>query len=364
MATEWSQPAGAASPLAAETVEALLDAVDEGLLLLDPSHQLLLANARFYELFGLQRGASLAEIRSRIADCVADPERYLELVLAQDALFDGELEFDLVRPARRVVRRRVSPVCDPDGELLGSLVSYRDVTRDAEINRLKTEFVSNVSHELRTPMAAIKGFLAVVLDDDQDLDPEQRRHFLTIARQQTERLSRLIDNLLDVARIEAGRRRMQISWVSVPDLFRELALAVGPDAAEGGLELRVMPPGAELAVMADRDQLSQVMLNLLANAIKFTPRGGEVELRAEEREGEVALVVVDSGCGIEPEDQERVFEKFFRARHEGVSAQGTGLGLTIARDLVEEHGGRIELASRPGEGSTFTVCLPRERGEL
>jgi signal transduction histidine kinase len=237
-------------------------------------------------------------------------------------------------------------------------VSYRDVTRDAEINRLKSEFVSNVSHELRTPMAAIKGFLGVVLEDEASLDAETRRKFLGIARHETDRLSRLIDDLLDISRIESGRARRHVSSFPLAELLRDAVLMARPEAEAARLELVLDVPPVRWRLVADRDQVSQVLHNLLGNAVKFTPPEGKVHLWAEAAGGELRLRVADTGRGIVADDLPRIFDKFYRCRAAGVGPVGTGLGLAIAKELVEAHGGHIDVESRLGEGSVFTVCLP------
>ena len=341
----------------------VLDAIDEALLLVDDAQQLLGANQRFWEMFELAPTTELSAVRQHLLACMADPDLYPRLAEHQDE--DEEIELRLAAPDDRVLRRRVSRV---GGQAAGScwLVSYRDVTRDAEVSRLKTEFVSNVSHELRTPMAAIKGFLGVVLDDEASMDADMRRKFLTIARTETERLSRLIDDLLDISRIEAGRRVRLDTTFSVADLLHDALVAARMNARESDIEVTCDLPPADWMLVADRDQMSQVLANLLGNAIKFSAPGGHVTLCAGAASGELCLAVADTGCGIAREDLPHIFAKFYRCRASGVGPRGTGLGLAIARELVEAHDGRIEVTSELGVGSTFTVCLPwtREGGQV
>ncbi len=347
-----------AEQLVGGALHALLDAVDEGLLLLDEGGRVAVANRQFWSFFGLAETADLGEIRTHIASCAAKPEAYLTTVESGPEDEDGETDLEIVRPTRRVLRRRAAVVRDDAGVLIGRLISYRDITEDAAVNRLKSEFVANVSHELRTPMAAIKGFLGIVLEDEDSLDPQQRRQFLTIAREQTERLSRLIDDLLDISRIEAGRRPRHDSRFEVAELLDEVVGTVEPDAVAAGLQIDWTRPSEELELVADRDQIAQIVMNLLSNAVKFTPTGGRVTLTAVRDGDELRLAVADTGRGIPPEELDRVFEKFYRASSAGRHNVGTGLGLTIARELAEAHGGRIEATSRVGEGSTFAVVLP------
>ena len=347
--------------LAGGALHAVIDAVDEALLLLDEAQQPVLANRRFREFFGLDDHVELSEIRAAIADCMADPAAYLQAV-AEPADDRNDLrEFELVRPQRRIVRRRLAWVHDDQGRRIGRLVAYRDITRDAEINQLKSDFVSNVSHELRTPMAAIKGFLGIVLDDEDDLPAEQRRQFLSIARDQTERLSRLIEDLLDISRIESGRQQLRPTEVSIGRLLKDLQAANAAEAAATELKLDVADAPDEWAVLADRDKLLQVLLNLVANAIKFTPPGGHVTVGCVLDGEGCRFTIADTGCGIAREDLPHIFEKFYRCRPGAPNVQGTGLGLAIATELAAAHDGRVSVESQPGEGSTFTVWLPPER---
>lgn len=346
-------------------LRAVFDAVEEGLLLVAPGGQLLAANRRLWALLGMAEVGTLSEIRTHVASCLAEPAQYLQFLSHEE---DGqygadELELELLRPLYRVVRRRVNIVRDEGGQVLGYLVGYRDVTRDAELNRLKTEFVANVSHELRTPMAAIKGFLDVVLDDEQSMPLEQRREFLGIAREQTDRLSRLIDDLLDISRIESGRRPRRDSRFKVSELLRDVVVSVRAEADTAAIALRVAPFEPAWELTADRDQIAQVMLNLITNAIKFTPAGGWIEVAAHEANDGYRFEVSDSGCGIAERDLPHVFDKFFRCRTAGAGPAGTGLGLAIARELTESHGGRLQVESEVGVGSTFTVSLPSQPAE-
>lgn len=345
--------------LAQGALPALLDAVDEALLVTDADGRLVAANHRLWHLFGLAPTDSVGGIRNHIVSCVADPDAYLRAVevapgtLAPD---EGECEFALVRPEPRVVRRRVCSL-----GAVGWLVSYRDVTRDAEVNRLKTEFVANVSHELRTPMAAVKGFLTIVLEDEGALSAEQRRRFLTIAKAETERLSRLIDDLLDLSRIEAGRHHRLEATFPLAELVRDVVIVARPEATKGEVALAVEPLPEDVVVSADRDQIAQVLHNLVGNAVKFTPAGGSVTLSARADEQGLTLAVQDTGVGIAAEDLPRVFEKFYRCRGSGVAPRGAGLGLAIAQELVEAHDGCLTVSSQPGAGSRFAVQLPPQR---
>jgi signal transduction histidine kinase len=229
-----------------------------------------------------------------------------------------------------------------------------------ELDRLKSDFVSNVSHELRTPLTAIRMAVDNLLDGvSGELSPTLQR-YLTRVKENTDRLVRLIADLLDLSRIEAGRVELHPAPVPLAELFRELAEGLRPMAAAKALRLEITPGPTPLRALADRDKLHQVLTNLVGNAVKFTPEGGRIRLGARPAPaGQVEVSVEDSGEGIPPEELQTIFEKFHQVRRRGqAKTQGTGLGLTIARSLIELHGGRIWVESQVGRGSTFRFTLP------
>lgn len=252
--------------------------------------------------------------------------------------------------------------CIEDGaeDAFGVITVLQDVTREKEIARLKSEFVSTVSHELRAPLAGIKAYIEMLLDGDAP-DEATRREFHQIIAQETDRLSRLIDNILNLSRIEAGVVKVVKEPVDLTAIVKEALEVAGPQAAAKSLQLveRLGPVFAQ--IHADRDMVSQAVTNLISNAIKYTPDAGRITIstRVDEARGVAVLEVEDTGVGIAPEDQPRVFEKFYRVRKNSQMAKGTGLGLSLVRHIVEDvHGGTISLVSQVGKGSTFAVELP------
>jgi signal transduction histidine kinase len=214
-----------------------------------------------------------------------------------------------------------------------------------------------VSHELRTPLTAIRGHLELVLDEDAGPVSEQQREFLTVASQSTDRLGTLIDDLLDVDKLEAGKMAMRQEPVDLAALLREVAATFRLPAERKGLLFREEIPD-RLVTVGDRDRLSQVFANLASNALKYTARG-EVGIQARRLAEGIEVVVHDTGAGIAPEDQRHLFTKFFRSADPAVrDAGGTGLGLVIALATVKQHGGTIQVESRKGAGSRFRVTLP------
>jgi signal transduction histidine kinase len=232
----------------------------------------------------------------------------------------------------------------------------RQNERLREADRLKDEFVALISHDLRTPLTSIMGYLELVLDDDNLT--EEQRGFLNVADRNADRLLRLVNDLLFVARFEAGELELRPTELDLAAVVRQSIEESGPRAAAGGVEL-TCEAGAVSAVQADKGRMFQLVENLVSNAIKFTPDGGEVRVSVTPVNGVVRLEVADTGIGIASGEQERLFERFFRASTASEhQIPGTGLGLYITRAIVEAHGGSIAVRSDPGEGTSFCVELP------
>jgi CheY-like chemotaxis protein len=251
------------------------------------------------------------------------------------------------------------PTRDLLGAVVGATVTIRDVTREREIDRMKTEFVSTVSHELRTPLASIKGSLHLLLSDDGLVLDETQRHLVDISLKNTDRLIRLINNILDISKMEAGHIHLDLDLHRPGDFIETAVEGIQGFAESRGIaiESEVSPDAPEVRV--DFDRMVQVVTNLLSNAIKFSPERGRVEVGARRAGTQLEIRVTDHGQGIAPEDVGRLFKKFQQLDGRAVRAVGgTGLGLAICRGIVEEHGGRIAVESRSGEGATFIVRLP------
>jgi signal transduction histidine kinase len=226
-----------------------------------------------------------------------------------------------------------------------------------EANRLKTEFVSMVSHELRTPLTSIQGYAELLLEDEQIA--EEQRESLTLVKKNADRLLGLINDLLDLSRMEAGRVDLHRTSLDLARLIPEVAGSLRPLIEAKRQRLRLDLGEALPAVWADQDRVTQILTNLISNAHKYTLVEGSITVAARRNDGFVRVDVSDTGIGLSPEDQAQLFTKFFRAHDRSPQAgRGTGLGLAITRLLVELHGGRITVASAPGQGSTFSFSLP------
>jgi signal transduction histidine kinase len=264
----------------------------------------------------------------------------------------------------RVYQGFTSPVLDDRGGFLGRLWTLRDVTDQRELDRLKDEFVATVSHELRTPLTSMMGFLEMIREGEAgDLNDEQQR-FLAIVYRSSERLQRLVGDLLFVARLDANGLQLQFADTQLDEIVRDAVESSGALARAREIslvaEVEPVPP-----VSGDRERLSQLVGNLISNALKFTPAGGRVTVRAFVDGSRAVVEIVDTGIGIPPAEQSRLFQRFFRSSTATEQAiPGTGLGLVISRAIAEAHGGTIDVTSQPGEGTTFRVEIPLEPEEV
>ena len=276
----------------------------------------------------------------------------------------GPSRDELSLPDGRVLARYVAPLDQDADGVDGTLVVLRDVTAEREAERLKDEFFALVSHELRTPLTSVIGYLELLREAQSEADDgaaAERAHYAAVIERNARRLLRLVGDLLFVAQIEAGRLSLDVGTADLAAIARESLEAARPRAAQAGVDLedRIDEVGS---VPGDADRLGQAVDNLVSNALKFTPAGGRVTVRVAAEGDAAVLDVADTGMGIAAEDQERLFERFFRAGAATAAAiQGVGLGLTIVRAIVEGHGGTVEVRSRAGEGATFRVRLPLRR---
>jgi PAS domain S-box-containing protein len=320
-------------------------------------------------------GYSKEEVIGKHLSILLPPQRVHELaemrakVELSGALRDIEVESNKKGGAAIYLSLSVSPITDGDGKIVGFLRVAKDVTekkryerRLKELDKLKSDFVSNVSHELRTPLTAIKGSLDNMLDGlTGDLNEKQSRYLVRI-KSNADRLARLINDLLDLSRIEAGIKLKRTN-LSLPTIAREVVESLGSVAAEKLISFEIECANINLTAWADSDRIAEVLTNLLGNAIKFTPTGGNVIVSvARSGDSWVKVSIADTGPGITSEEASRIFDKFYQVSNpQQRKAMGTGLGLSIAKALVEMHGGKIWLESQAGKGSIFSFTLPAEQ---
>ena len=348
-------------------LEAVLAGIGDGVVVVDPDMALILMNPVARDILGLEAeppaGVPLRPYLSVSAfvDLLAETmQSGQEQIRELDLPCPGQGEMPFADECR-TYGILASPVLDAEGQVGGVVAVLRDVTAQKELERMKSNFLSVVSHELRTPLHSIKGFVEIILMGKTGPVSELQEDFLKTVRTQTLVLQRMIDDLLEFSRMEAGRVRLHLAEVSLPAMARSVNAKLAPLAEEGGLRLTQDLPDDLPEIDGDRTRLEQVLTNLVENAIKFTPGGGEIVISGERVDDRVRLTVADSGIGIPPDEQEKVFDRFYQVDgSERRAYRGAGLGLSICRHIVERHNGRIWVESEgvPGRGSRFHVELP------
>lgn len=268
-------------------------------------------------------------------------------------------EITLYFPKEMILDANVSPILNDEGEITGLILLLHDITQIKHLENVRTEFVTNVSHELKTPVTALKGFAETLLDGAM-YDEKLLKKFLTIMKDESDRLHRLILDILALSRIEQHALPMNIEVVDVYQSLNEAAETIIESAKQKNIELQLPENTKPIKLEIDNDKLKQIFINLLSNAIAYTPDNGKVKASIEENDHEVIFEVTDNGIGIPAKEIDRIFERFYRvdkarSRHSG----GTGLGLSIVKHLTEDLGGTIQVKSIEGEGTTFTIHLPK-----
>ena len=343
----------------ASKTQAIIESVGDGVVVVDPAGALILTNAAAESMLERPRaqlnGVSLSDLSGILGEEALPWVRAMQEWLGGDSMHEERIGL-----GERTISAILSPV-SLGRETLGLVSVLRDVSRDVEVNRAKSAFVSIVSHELRTPMTAMKGYVDLILKEVVGPVSDDQRQYLHVIRSNIDRLTVLVNDLLDISRIETGRVKLTLDRVSLSEEIADVVRTLYARFTEKGHHLEVRVPPSLPPVRADTGRLTQILTNLIGNAIAYTPAGGHITVSARADDRFAVTEVSDNGIGIALEDQQRVFESFFRADDPIVrDAKGTGLGLPIVQSLVELHGGRIWLHSEgvPGSGSTFAFTLP------
>ena len=340
-------------------IRAITDSVDEALLLVAPDQRVLNINHRFAEFFEIPAerivGSSLSDLKTFFEQTFDDANLFGDLVAAAN----GERTFvKQILPRTRELQIHATPVRDGEN-ILGSLVVLRDVTHERQVDRMKTEFVSLVSHELRTPLTSIKGFTEMVLDGDAGEINDEVRDYLGVVFNNAERLVALVNDLLDISRMESGRIKIKSERVDLNDIVRIVVATMEQKIREKQQTLAVATDPDAALVTGDHDKLVQVLTNYVSNAHKYTQSGGSIRIEITRENNFARVAVMDNGFGISPQDREKLFTRFYRVDNSMTrEIGGTGLGLAIVKQLIELQGGAVGVASELGKGSTFFFTVP------
>lgn len=337
-------------------LESLFSAMSEGIIVLDAENRIESVN-RGMELMSGRPGGEVVGRTLLGAFRNIKLHGALERYRKSQQTVCEEIGLGEERPV--VMDVTISAVRGDGGAERKTMLVFHDVTRLKRLERIRTDFVANVTHEIRTPLTAIIGF-AETLEQGALENPEMANRFLRTIRENAERLNRLVDDLLALSGLELGEAKLQMEGVRIEEALDRVLAVVGAGAAEKGLTIQKAIPTGFPPIRADRDRLAQILINILDNAIKFTPAGGTIGVTVSQ-DGEASLIVriADTGIGILPGEIPRLGERFYRAdKARSREVGGTGLGLSIVKHLMAAHGGRLAIESNPGRGTTVSLCFP------
>jgi NtrC-family two-component system sensor histidine kinase KinB len=344
--------------------EAIIQSVDDGLLVVDENLLVSAINPKAASIFGIKRDEYLGK---HILEVVRAEEliNFIRQSLNSGTtakIPEGEDVFTATTEGKsQHFQFSIIPMRSPGAESQGVILLLRDITRLRELDRLKSEFVMTASHELRTPLTSIGMSVDMLLESAAPKLTDKEKELLTVCHEEVQRLRALVNDLLDLAKIEAGKLEMAFEPVS-PGFLCGQAFAIMKSQAEAKhLQLTLEAPADLPDVMADPAKIEWVLVNLLGNAARYTPKGGHIRLKGERVGGQVHFSVSDDGEGVPYELQSRIFDKFVQVKRAG-TPEGSGLGLAICKEIVRAHRGTIWLDSTPGQGSTFTFTLPLVNG--
>lgn len=336
-------------------LEAILTNMADGVLLIDHRKKIVLMNPAAERMLGIPMTEALQRDHLEVTHHF-DLDELLDRVLKTGEV--GMLEIKRARPQPMVMEARLAPA-GPEHER-GALLVMRDITRSRQLEQMRTEFVANVTHELRTPLTAIRGFAETLLEGALE-EPETAQHFVGIIKRESEHLGLLIEDLLDLSRIESGKMKVKREMIHLPQVVGDAVSRLATKAEAGSIQLVLDLPEGLPPVPGDAERLIQVLTNLVDNALKYTPAGGSVTIAAHESGPVVRVSVTDTGVGIPKADLPRIFERFYRVdKARTRTTGGTGLGLAIVKHIVEAHGGTIQVESDLGKGASFIFSLPKD----
>jgi signal transduction histidine kinase len=335
--------------------EAIVTNMVEGVLVLDKKGDILLMNPSLRKSFLVDMSPEgkkpLEVMRHIVVQDIADG------ILKEKARGVISQEISIAGQEEKIFKVNGVPIMREEN-IEGAILVFHDITELRRLERMRQDFVANVSHELRTPLSSIKGYAETLLHGALD-DKVNARDFVGIIHHDSERLSKLIDDLLNLSKIESGKIKMIFLPVELPALIRRIAAVLENQAKARSILLTVNAPQGLPKVLADESRLSQVILNLLDNAVKYTPEDGSVKISANSQDGFVQVDVTDTGLGIPDEDIPRIFERFYRVdKARSRELGGTGLGLSIVKHIVSAHNGQVWVSSQLGKGSTFSFTIP------
>lgn len=336
-------------------LKALLSSIREGLMVTGKIGEIVLVNTSFKKMFCLDFQVigkkPLEVIRNNKIQEMVDG-----ILRGKERLLSDEIELNF--PQEKIIQINGAPIIR-NGEVGGVVIVFHDITEFKRLDKIRQDFVANVSHELRTPLTSIKGYAETLLEGALE-DKENAKDFLKIIYQDAERLTRLIDDLLDLSKIESGKLKMQFSEIDLYKIIEHSIRILEEQIREKKISLELNFPKHLSKAWADERKITQVILNLLDNAIKYNVEGGKIIVSVSDKENFIEVSITDTGIGIPEKDLPRIFERFYRVdKARSRELGGTGLGLSIVKHIVQAHEGEVFVKSKLGKGSTFSFTLPK-----
>ncbi|MCK4881687.1 MAG: PAS domain S-box protein, partial [Candidatus Omnitrophica bacterium] len=336
--------------------EAIVRSVAAGMVVVNNKGEVLLMNPAAEKLLDTKK-------EEKIGHQLTEGAGEEQLIsLAKTTSLDGEtdIEIDSNEDTKKILRSSSAVIEDENGQTVGMVTVLNDITKQKELDNMKSQFLSNVTHELRNPIGAIKQSIAVILEGTAGDLTEPQHKFLSNAKRNLDRLSALVDDILDLSKLEAKKMEIKLKLTAISKVIDEVCETI--DTWTKNKEIRIVKDVEEglPEINVDPDRIIQVLMNIISNAIKFTPKDGTITIGAKlsEEKDKMSVSISDTGVGIPKEDQPKIFGKFQQAKNRSVGDKsGTGLGLTIAQELVGLHGGKISVDSEEGKGTTFTFTL-------
>ena len=348
-----------------QRLDALLDTAADGILILSPDHTITRCNPAFAHFLGVTPQLLIGKSHEEVVVLV----RHSDNMTLEQAEAGGwpltpkatlYVEGDLRRPegVPLPVGITYAPLTSPEGGLVNIIATVRDITRFREAEEIKSTFISVISHELKTPVALIKGYVGTLRREDASWDREVIEDSLKVIEEEADRLTVLIENLLDASRLQAGGIKINLCDIDLKNLAERVAERFRTQTSQH--KLSVDFPEDYPIIVGDEERLSQVFSNLISNAIKYSPSGGEIRIAGQVRADAVIVCITDQGPGVAPEDMPHIFDRFYRSQDATRTTKGAGLGLYLARAVVEAHGGRIWVEPQSGAGARICFSLPRQ----
>ncbi len=348
-----------------EYTKNILESINSGIITIDMANKITQINKNATAMLGLPSADIIGlNYKNALAkELVRMVNKVKKIALRDGFAFETVFDYFPVKDLRIPLGINSSVLLDDKFNRIGIIIVFRNMLALKELERLrqldelKSEFVSNVSHELRSPLSIIKSYVEALLDQVDPIDRQTQKEFLTVVNNETDRLTALVSDLLDISRIESGKFEMELSPVALTDIIQGVLRDLEDKSSRHKIVVDI--PSHLPDIAADADKMVQVFLNLLDNAIKFSPDGGEISIKVEVNGKMVKCDISDQGIGITKKYMPRIFEKFYRVDNsDKYEISGTGLGLSIVKHIVESHGGKISVRSKLGKGSTFTISLP------